>query len=201
MNYIIFSFLLIALHIQTINSNEIFPAIPGSETGITPIHSTGYFIQFSQKNKNMKDMFSNTISVTSNYTFHINTTNMNKKCTPECYINCQVQFEDIIEEKYCIINVCKCDIVNEKSSSGHYKGKKKKNTFFGFFLQKDYDNNLNYNKNDILIEGWVYVLFVIFILYEYFVNKYFYTKKNKDIYQEMENMNLYQKLISEEPLE
>ena len=71
MNYIIFSYLLIGLHIQIIKSNEIFPTIPGSETGITPIHSTGYFIQFSQKNKNMKDMFSNTISVTSNYTFHI----------------------------------------------------------------------------------------------------------------------------------
>ena len=119
MNYIIFSFLLIALHIQTINSNEIFPAIPGSETGITPIHSTGYFIQFSQKNKNMKDILSDTISLTSNHTFHINTTNMNKKCTPECYINWQVQFEDIIEEKYCIINVCKCDIVDEKSSTEH----------------------------------------------------------------------------------
>ena len=76
MNYIIFSFLLIALHIQTINSNEIFPAIPGSETGITPIHSTGYFIQFSQKNKNMKDILSDTISLTSNHTFHINTNNM-----------------------------------------------------------------------------------------------------------------------------
>ena len=98
MNYIIFSYLLIGLHIQIIKSNEIFPTIPGSETGITPIHSTGYFIQFSQKNKNMKDMFSNTISVTSNYTFHINTTNMNKKCTPECYINCQVQFEYFIKQ-------------------------------------------------------------------------------------------------------
>ena len=70
-----------------------------------------------------------------------------------------------------------------------------------FFLQKDIENNLNNYKNDNIIEGWVYFLFVIFILYEYFVNKYFYTKKNKDIYQEMENMNLYQKLISEEPLE
>ena len=136
MNYIIFSYLFIALHIQLIKSNDIFPAIPGSETGITPIHSTGYLIHFSQKNKNMKDMLSNTISVTSNYTFHINTTNMNKKCTPECYINCQVQFEDIIEEKYCIINVCKCDIVGEKSSSGNYKGKKKEKYFFWVFFTK-----------------------------------------------------------------
>ena len=207
MNYIIFSYLLIGLHIQIIKSNEIFPTIPGSETGITPIHSTGYFIQLSQKNKNMKDMFSNTISVTSNYTFHINTTNMNKKCTPECYINCQVQFLDLIQEKFCIINVCKCDIIDEKTSISNYKGKKKGKSYFGFFLQTDFENNNNsviYNKDGIIFENWVYILFIFFLIYEYVVYNYFTfesTKNNKEIYKEMENINLYQKLISEEPIE
>ena len=183
--------LLILLFFSINCNNKIFPSIGGDI--INPY--------LKVNNNNKKYLEQKSIIVSNNYSFQINTTNMDEKCSPECYLNCQTQFIDVIKEKYCIINVCKCDIVNEKSSSGHYKGKKKKNTFFGFFLQKDYDNNLNYNKNDILIEGWVYVLFVIFILYEYFVNKYFYTKKNKELYQEMENMNLYQKLISEEPLE
>ena len=119
--------------------NDIFPMIPGSECGINPVHSTGYLIQFSQKSKNHKnnnnDVTSYVISVTSNHTFHINTTNMNKKCTPECYINCQVQFLDLIQEKFCIINVCKCDIIDEKTSISNYKGKKKENHILGFFYK------------------------------------------------------------------
>ena len=166
--------------------NDIFPMIPGSECGINPVHSTGYLIQFSQKSKNHKnnnnDVTSYVISVTSNHTFHINTTNMNKKCTPECYINCQVQFLDLIQEKFCIINVCKCDIIDEKTSISNYKGKKKGKSYFGFF----------------------YILFIFFLIYEYVVYNYFTfesTKNNKEIYKEMENINLYQKLISEEPIE
>ena len=191
--------------------NDIFPMIPGSECGINPVHSTGYLIQFSQKSKNHKnnnnDVTSYVISVTSNHTFHINTTNMNKKCTPECYINCQVQFLDLIQEKFCIINVCKCDIIDEKTSISNYKGKKKGKSYFGFFLQNDFENNNNsviYNKYGIIFENWVYILFIFFLIYEYVVYNYFTfesTKNNKEIYKEMENINLYQKLISEEPIE
>ena len=59
------------------------------------------------------------LTVSSNHTIQINTTNMNPECTPECYLNCQVHFTELLEEKYCIINVCKCEVINEGTTIDH----------------------------------------------------------------------------------
>lgn len=50
----------------------------------------------------------------TNFTICINiTTNNNENCIPECYLNCQVHFQDKIEQKFCLLNVCKCEIIEE----------------------------------------------------------------------------------------
>jgi len=44
----------------------------------------------------------------NNHTYWINSTDSNPECKPECYLNCQVHFPDPTEQKFCVINVCKC---------------------------------------------------------------------------------------------
>ena len=52
-----------------------------------------------------------------NTTYSINSTTNNTQCIPECYLNCKQHFPDPLEEKYCIINVCKCDLITNIPSS------------------------------------------------------------------------------------
>lgn len=32
----------------------------------------------------------------------------NKECIPECYINCQTQFKNALQFKFCVLNLCHC---------------------------------------------------------------------------------------------
>jgi hypothetical protein len=47
----------------------------------------------------------------NNHTYWINSTDSNPECKPECYLNCQVHFPDPTEQKFCLINVCKCVLI------------------------------------------------------------------------------------------
>jgi len=50
----------------------------------------------------------------TNFTICINiNVNNNETCVPECYLNCQVHFMEELEQKFCLLNVCKCDIFEE----------------------------------------------------------------------------------------
>lgn len=50
----------------------------------------------------------------TNFTICFNITKSNcDTCAPECYLNCQMHFTSEIEQKYCLLNVCKCDIFKE----------------------------------------------------------------------------------------
>lgn len=52
----------------------------------------------------------------TNFTICINITeNNNETCVPECYLNCQIHFPDELEQKFCLLNVCKCEIFQETS--------------------------------------------------------------------------------------
>jgi hypothetical protein len=51
-----------------------------------------------------------------NHTYWIHPTGNTTDCIPECYLNCQVHFPDSTELKYCILNVCHCDLVEEGTS-------------------------------------------------------------------------------------
>jgi hypothetical protein len=45
-----------------------------------------------------------------NSTYEITNPGNDTRCTAECWINCQVHFPDITEQKFCILNVCHCQI-------------------------------------------------------------------------------------------
>lgn len=66
---------------------------------------------------NKTDGYNNTIN--SNLTSNYNITNPNNDthCKPECYVNCQEHFPNVIEQKYCIENVCHCVVVDESSTT------------------------------------------------------------------------------------
>jgi hypothetical protein len=66
----------------------------------------------------------------TNFTICINISeNNNETCIPECYLNCQVHFLDELEQKFCLLNVCKCEICKE-------------------ILKLNNTNNNNINKTD-----------------------------------------------------
>lgn len=70
------------------------------------------------KDKNEKSENQTEFNITlNNVTYSVNKTSNNTECIPECYLNCQVHFPDPTEQKYCLINVCKCDIVEENGNT------------------------------------------------------------------------------------
>ena len=159
-------------------NNKIFPSIGGDI--INP------YIKVNNNNK--KYLEQKPIIVSNNYSFQINTTNMDEKCSPECYLNCQTQFIDVIKEKYCIINVCNCQIINENKNIIQNN--------LNFFIE--IDNNKNNNiENKIYNNNWVFSLILIFIIYEFFtLNFIINNNKNKNNKKYINfNNNLNQILI------
>jgi hypothetical protein len=52
-----------------------------------------------------------------NHTYSINSTDNNPECKYECYLNCQVHFPDPTEQKFCLINICKCVLIENLNLS------------------------------------------------------------------------------------
>jgi len=52
-------------------------------------------------------------NIMTNGSIIVNTTNMSPDCNVECYTGCRALFPEYIEQKYCIINVCKCQIIDK----------------------------------------------------------------------------------------
>ena len=51
------------------------------------------------------------INIITNTSIQINNTNKDPMCSPECCAGCEVQFQTLILQKNCIINICKCQII------------------------------------------------------------------------------------------
>jgi hypothetical protein len=87
--------------------------------------NTSTSINESISNNHNKDNITNTntnpytnINTTqSNYTFEINKTANNSDCVPECTLNCQMHFVDPTEQKYCLINVCHCELIETNTNT------------------------------------------------------------------------------------
>ena len=172
--------LLILLFFSINCNNKIFPSIGGDI--INP------YIKVNNNNK--KYLEQKPIIVSNNYSFQINTTNMNEKCTPECYLNCQTHFIDVIQEKYCIINVCNCEIINENKNILQNNLK--------FLIEIDNNNNKNNNNNEIKYynNNWIFSLILIFIIYEYFTLSFINNNNNNNNKKYINfNNNLNQILI------
>lgn len=139
------------------------------------------------------------LTVSSNHTFAINTTNMNLECTPECYLNCQVQFPDMIMEKYCIINVCKCEIINESTIVNH----KRQNSLI--FLGKTMNFKLKSNFSFLANIIWFILLIGLYEIFIFIVYFYLREQNKENINQRIDSENihvksayLYQRLICDE---
>ena len=165
--------LLILLFFSINCNNKIFPSIGGDI--INP------YIKVNNNNK--KYLEQKPIIVSNNYSFQINTTNMNEKCTPECYLNCQTHFIDVIQEKYCIINVCNCEIINENKNILQNNLK--------FLIEIDNNNNKNNNNNEIKYynNNWIFSLILIFIIYEYFTLSFIINNNNNNNNKKYINFN------------
>ena len=55
----------------------------------------------------------NTISIMTNNSLSINTSDIDPKCTLECYTGCRILFPEYIEQKFCLSNFCKCKIIEK----------------------------------------------------------------------------------------
>ena len=176
-------------------NEAMLPSMPNFQT-LSPL------ISLIQKNQTTTP--SPPVTVSSNHTIQINTTNMDPLCTPECYLNCQAHFLDITEQKYCIINVCKCEVIGEGTSIQNSNPIQINNTNSPkptFLIS----NIINTNKKEkSLLFPSFNLIFLAFLDYEFWAafficssnNKNISLSDNKNYYGE--DGNLYQKLISDE---
>jgi len=75
---------------------------------------------FGKENKNISEIpqtqMENTISIMTNNSITVNTSNINPQCTLECYTGCRILFPEYIEQKFCVTNFCKCKIIEAKTN-------------------------------------------------------------------------------------
>ena len=102
----------------------------------------------------------NTLSIIANNSISINTSNINPQCTIECYTGCRILFPEYIEQKYCISNICKCQVIEAISNLSYFERNNEiyKNT-----------SNVDMAHSDILKYGATQYLDI---------TKFFYGKKN-----------------------
>lgn len=103
-----------------------------------------------------------------NHTYILNKTDSSTDCKPECYLNCQVHFPEPTEQKYCLINVCHCKIIEmsqiyllsiNNDSDDKIKNENKKNHMN--IIQKEKMERKSYAILMILL----YLLLIPFLIY------------------------------------
>ena len=114
----------------------------------------------------------NSIHIITDTSIRINTTKKDPMCTPECCVGCEVQFQKVIMQKNCIINVCKCQIIeinsekiNETVSTNKNKTITEGNTFLLLMDNKKLFNN---TENSISYTYYLFILFA-FVIYEIYI--------------------------------
>ena len=72
---------------------------------------------FGKENKNISEIpmthMENTISIMTNNSLSVNTSNIDAKCTVECYTGCRILFPEYKKKKFCVTNFCKCKIIEK----------------------------------------------------------------------------------------
>lgn len=106
------------LYFINIIKAEPFPSIPGGHEPINinpaEVYSSDNGLYNYQDNSTKS---SSSIEIMENGTIKVNTTKMDKRCTPECYTSCRILFPEYINQKYCIINVCKCRVIDKEAQA------------------------------------------------------------------------------------
>ena len=132
--------------------------------------------------------------VITNTSIKINTTNMDPMCTKECCMGCQIQFLKLISQKNCIINICKCQIIeinHEKINIIKDNTNITNDNAFMFVNMINKDMNIidiNEKNNEYFFYWFILVLF---LCYESYVFYNFYRKDNKfNVIKDNANNNL-----------
>jgi len=136
-----------------------------------------------------------------NDTFSLNTTDSNIDCKPECYLNCQVHFPDPLEQKFCLLNVCHCQIIEKRISlldvQNDNGSKEYKNNLDGSsqnVVQKEKEDR---NKFNILLIILLLLFIPSMIYYSFQMYKYFdLAHKQYDNLQS--NINNHYSLVQDE---
>ena len=145
--------------IQDFNKNNIIKSDPKNiQNNQNPLHIP---IIIPRLNKPMH--------IITNTSIKINMTNKDPMCTPECIAGCEVQFQKVIMEKNCIINVCKCQIIEINSekinmTNGNTKIKEEK---ISLSLM---DNKIKMNSiEDNFPYTFYFFILLIFVIYEIYI--------------------------------
>ena len=182
------------INIYSILSQKNFPMMPNPGYDTITIHPP-----FGIGNDNIfpTNKQISTSNIMTNGTITVNTTNMDPQCNLECYTGCRVLFPEFIEQKYCIINVCKCEIIekdivlpdnininnytNNSQSVQIMNSEIHKYSTTAFVkLDKDKINLCENFKNEKYRFYWIFYVFIFLVSfgYEYYIYNYI-SKKNE----------------------
>ena len=112
----VIKFIIYLTFIYSIYTQNNFPTWPMTGHDSISIHKTNEIGNTNASQASTTSQQINTPEIMTNGSITVNTTNMSPDCNLECYTGCRVLFPEFIEQKYCIINVCKCQII-EKSET------------------------------------------------------------------------------------
>ena len=126
----------------------------------------------------------NNVKIITNTSFKINMTNNDPMCTTECCTGCQVQFQKVIMQKNCIINICKCKLIefNNETSKENIQNEKADFPLI--------ENNYKLDNSQIFsipFSSFYFFILFIFLIYEAFI---IYGLYHKEISFQMSNETL-----------
>ena len=104
-------YFIIFLFILMVFSQNNFPMMPNPGYDTITVHPV---FGVGNENNPITNQQNSISIIMTNGTITVNTTNMDPQCNIECYTGCRVLFPEFIEQKYCIINVCKCQIIEKE---------------------------------------------------------------------------------------
>ena len=122
------------------------------------------------------------IKIITNTSIKINTTKMDKMCTPECCMGCRVQFKMLNLQKNCITTICKCQIIEENQKETIEIDNKIKDDKTNLLLMSNNKNDKikfsEIENNNFPLLYYSTILF-IFLIYEIYILYGFKNKENE----------------------
>jgi hypothetical protein len=115
----ILTFLIYSSIFNLLIAQQNFPTWPMTGHDSISIHSPNEAQTTNSSKTIPTNQKSTPPNIMTNGSITVNTTNMSPDCTLECYTGCRVLFPEFIEQKYCIINVCKCQIIEKEENPGN----------------------------------------------------------------------------------
>ena len=167
-------------HILTQNDYPMMPN-PGYDSITShPIFDIGSNSQYSPIQQQISKS-----NIMTNGSIIVNTTNMAPQCNLECFMGCRVLFPEYIEQKYCIINMCKCKIIEKDvnlpvnnyknaSDSAQMVSSELHKYSTTAFVEKNNKNEPNLVKSGGIDFYWLFyiIIFSVSIGYECFIWNY-----------------------------